>query len=759
MTAKQKTSLRIALYCIVFAVCMIAIYRWSGGFHHLRAKGHSPVTQTRQALPGPDEIAQLPRDGGPEFNRLIFEKSPYLLQHARNPVDWFPWGAEAFQLAKRLDKPVFLSVGYSTCHWCHVMEHESFQDEEVAALMNKYFVCIKVDREERPDIDNVYMTVTQAMTGSGGWPMTIVMTPEKRPFFAGTYYPKEGRYNRPGMMQLVPRLGEAWRTQREKVLESAEEIIAALKQYSGGSPGEPMGEAVLHEAFRQQKYRYDRTHGGFGRSPTFRPKFPTPHNLSYLLRYWKRTGNQEALDMVEYTLTRMRIGGMWDHVGFGTHRYSTDQKWLLPHFEKMLYDQAMLSIANVEAYQATGKEKYARTAREIFTYVLRDMTSPEGGFYSAEDADSEGVEGKFYVFKPDEIIEILGEEEGQFFNEIFNIVEGGNFVEEAARHRTGDSIPHLQNELMDLAADFKLTEEELSDRVEAARAKVFEVREKRIHPYKDDKILTDWNGLMIAAFSKGGRALNDARYTDAAKKAADFVLKELTDDEGRLLKRYRQGGGLPAHLEDYAFLTWGLLELYEACFDVRYLKEAIRLTDFMLEHFWDEKECGLFITSDEGEKLIVRSKDIYDGARPSGNSVATLNLLRLGRITANSEYEKKADEIIRAFSGKTRTSPLGHSQLMIAVDFAVGPSFEVVVAGDPAGADTMAMLRAIRKEFIPKKVVVMRPDDGGEITELAPYTKEQESKNGAATAYVCQDFACKLPTTNIRDMLKSLGVE
>ncbi|MDA0841659.1 MAG: thioredoxin domain-containing protein [Planctomycetota bacterium] len=756
MTAKKKLLLRISIYLIVFVGCMTAIYRWSGGFHHMRAKGHQPMPETRQALPSPEEIAKLPKDGGPEFNRLIFEKSPYLLQHARNPVNWFPWGDEAFQLAKEQDKAVFLSVGYSTCHWCHVMEHESFEDEEVAELMNNYFVCIKVDREERPDIDNVYMTVTQVMTNSGGWPMTIVMTPDKKPFFAGTYFPKEIRYGRAGMMQIVPRLGEAWKNQRETVLESSEKIVAALTQHSGGSPGEAMGESVLQEAFRQQKYRYDRTHGGFGQ----KPKFPTPHNLSYLLRYWKRTGNQEALDMVEYTLIRMRLGGMWDHVGFGTHRYSTDQKWLLPHFEKMLYDQAMLSIANVEAFQATGKKKFAQTAEEIFIYVLRDMTSPEGGFYSAEDADSEGVEGKFYVFKPEEIIEILGEEEGQFFNAIFNIVEGGNFVEEASGHNPGDNIPHLRNELKNLTSDFKMSEEQLRERVETARAKVFKVREKRIHPYKDDKILTDWNGLMIAALSKGGRALNEPKYTQAAKKAADFVLKELTDDEGRLLKRYRLGsGGLPAHLEDYAYLTWGLLELYEACFDVRYLKEAIRLTDFMLAHFWDGLEGGLFLTSDEGEELIVRSKDIYDGARPSGNSVATLNLLRLGRITTNPEYEKKAEGIIRAFSGSVASSPLGHSQLMIAVDFAVGPAFEVIVAGDPSSADTKEMLQAIRKVFLPNKVVVLRPDQGGEITKLAPYTEEQESKNGAATAYVCQNFACKLPTTDIKEVLKSLGVK
>ena len=710
----------------------------------------------RKSLPSAEEISQLPADGGPEFNRLIFEASPYLLQHARNPVDWYPWGEDAFEKAKREDKPVFLSVGYSTCHWCHVMEHESFEDEEVAALMNQHFVSVKVDREERPDIDNVYMTVTQALTGSGGWPMTVVMTPDKRPFFAGTYFPKGGRYGRPGMMQLVPALGKAWKEERQEALESAAHITDALGRYTGGSPGEGLGAEVLHQAFALMRQRYDSSHGGFAQ----KPKFPTPHNLSFLLRFWKRTGKKEALAMVEKTLTAMRLGGVYDQIGFGTHRYSTDREWLLPHFEKMLYDQAMVAIANIEAFQATGRETFAGTAREIFSYVLRDMTSDEGGFFSAEDADSEGVEGKFYLWEAKQIIELLGREEGELFNKVFSIVVDGNFTEESTGHKTGDNIPHLEKHLSEIADDLGLEERKLRSRLEVSRKKLFNEREKRVHPFKDDKILTDWNGLMIAALSKGGRALNRPDYTAAASRAADFVLEKLTSDNGRLLKRYRRGqAGLPAHLEDYAFLVWGLIDLYEASFETKYLEEAIRLTDLMLEHFWDEKEGGLFLTADDSEELLVRSKDIYDGAIPSGNSVAALNLLRLGRITAKTEYEEKAEGIFKAFSGSIAKSPAGNSQLLIAVDFAVGPSYEIVISGAAEADDTANMLEAIRRRFIPNKVVLLRPKEAAEdgILKLAPYTGNQASLNGHATAYVCQNFACKAPTTDVQDMLDALG--
>ncbi len=716
----------------------------------------SGSSATRPALPTPDQIAKLPKDGGPKFNRLIFEKSPYLLQHAMNPVDWHPWGEEAFEAARREDKPVFLSVGYSTCHWCHVMERESFENEEVAALMNKHFISVKVDREERPDIDNVYMAVTQGMTGSGGWPMTVVMTPDKEPYFAATYIPKNRRFGRPGMMQLVPELGNAWETDRKNVTTVAKRVVEFLAQANAPAPGEGLDVKTLDEAFQQLAGRYDAERGGFGSTP----KFPTPHNLSFLLRYYKRTGNKQALEMVEKTLTAMRLGGVYDQVGFGTHRYSTDAVWLLPHFEKMLYDQALLAMACVEAFQVTGKAGYAQTAKEIFTYVLRDMTSPEGGFFSAEDADSEGHEGKFYVWEPQQIREILGEKEADLYISVFNIVEGGNFVEEATRRKTGESIPHLSKPLAEIAADLERSEADLRERLDVARGKLFDARERRIHPLKDDKILTDWNGLMIAALARAGQALDEPTYVAAAKRAADFLLKNLRRGDGRLFKRYRQNeAGLTGHLDDYAFTVMGLLDLYEATFEVRYLQEAIALNDTMLAHFWDEKDGGLFMTADDAEKLLVRSKVIYDGAIPSGNSVAALNLQRLERITTNDDYKAKAEAIMKVFSGTVSQVPSGHTQLMTALDFAVGPSLEIVICGDPAGADTAQMLSTLRHPFIPNKVVILRPPDGPEaeaITKIASYTEMQTSRGGAATAYVCEDFTCKMPTTNVQVMLSSM---
>ncbi len=708
----------------------------------------------RKPLPSPEELKKLPPDGGPEYNRLVFEKSPYLLQHAANPVDWYPWGEEAFERARREDKPIFLSIGYSTCHWCHVMEKESFEDPEVAALLNESFVCIKVDREERPDIDQIYMAVCQAMTGSGGWPLTIVMTPDKKPFFAGTYFPKYSRAGRIGMMDLVPRLAEIWRTQRDKIEETTQQVVSFLQQTAASAPGDDLGEPILNQAFHQFSSRFDETNGGFGSAP----KFPSPHNLTFLLRYWHRTGEDQALHMVERTLQKMRLGGVFDHVGFGFHRYSTDAYWLLPHFEKMLYDQAMLAMAYVEAYQATHNETYAQTAREIFTYVLRDMTSPDGGFYSAEDADSEGEEGLFYLWTPEELREVLGKKEADFVIQLFNVEEGGNFVEEASGQKTGRNILHLEKPLAEYAEEMGTSPEQLARRWEKARQKLFEVREKRVHPLKDDKILTDWNGLMIAALAKGAAALDEPSYAEAAAKAARFVLERLRDPEGRLLKRYRQGeAGLPAHVDDYAFLVWGLLELYESTFEVAFLEHALELNDRMLREFWDEQNGGLFFAADTLDDLLVRNKEIYDGAIPSGNSVAALNLVRLGRLTERPELEEKAGAIVRAFAQQVERAPIGFTQLLSAVDFLLGPSFEVVIAGDPDRRDTRDMLHALHQTYFPNKVVLLRPEaDDAPIVTIASFTKAQKSLNGKATAYVCQNYACKLPTTDVQEMLSLL---
>ena len=710
----------------------------------------------RKPIPAPEMIAKLPPDGGSDFNRLVFEKSPYLLQHAGNPVDWYPWGEEAFAAAKKQDKPVFLSIGYTTCHWCHVMERESFEDKEVGKLLSKHFICVKVDREERPDIDAVYMTVTQQMTGSGGWPMTVIMTPDKRPFFAGTYFPKESRPGRPGLKQLIYGLSGAWKDDREQVFKVAEEVTRFLEQASAGAPGDPLTAALLDKTFSQLQTRYDSVHGGFGRNP----KFPTSHQLSFLVRYWKRSGKTEALDMVEHTLRRIRLGGIYDHVGLGVHRYSTDRIWLLPHFEKMLYDQAILAQAALDTYQATGKQEYANLVKELLSYVLRDMTASTGGFFSAEDADSEGEEGKFYVWKPDEILQILGKVRGERFCQIYNIVKGGNFRDEATGDATGGSIPHLTKSIDSISADYKLTPSVLRNELEEDRNKLFAARKKRIHPQKDDKVLTDWNGLMIATMARAGTVLGDELYIKAARRAADFVLGTLRREDGRLLKRYRDhSAGLPAHLEDYAFLIYGLLNLYEATFEANYLEEAIDLNDLALKHFWDAKDGGFFMTADDGEKLLVRHKEIYDGAIPSGNSIAAMNLLRIARMTGRSELENKALAVMSAFSLDVERNPSAYTQLMQALDFAVGPSIEVVVAGELAKSQTQALVKALHKDFIPNKVILHRPPgENASIVKIAPYTENQEPDvDGATLVYICRNYACKKPVSAVNALQQILA--
>ncbi|MEX2722881.1 MAG: thioredoxin domain-containing protein [Candidatus Freyarchaeota archaeon] len=698
-------------------------------------------------------MVDMPAERRP--NRLISQKSPYLLQHAYNPVDWYPWGEEAFEKAKREDKPIFLSIGYSTCHWCHVMEKESFEDPEVARLMNETFVSIKVDREERPDIDNVYMMVCQMMTGSGGWPLTIIMTPSGKPFFAGTYIPKESRFGLTGMKSLIPRIKEFWEKRREEVENSAEQIIASIKSASRETAGEDLAEEILHRCYENLYDVFDEQNGGFG----YGRKFPAPHNLYFLLRYWKRTGDGWPLKMVEKTLQAMRLGGIYDHVGFGFHRYSVDSKWLVPHFEKMLYDQALLVLAYIEAYQATGKLVYAQTAQEVLTYVLRDMVSPEGGFYSAEDADSEGEEGKFYLWGEEEIRQILSREEAEAVIKIYNISKEGNFEEEASRRKTGKNILHLKKPLPEIFLELRRPLEETLKLLENARQKLFQEREKRVHPLKDDKILTNWNGLMIAALAKAAQVLEKPEYLDAAKRAADFILGKMRKEEGRLYHRYREGeAAILGFLDDYAFLIYGLIELYEANFEVKYLREAINLTGEMIKLFWDEMNGGFYFTASDAENVLIRNKEIYDGAYPSGNSIAMLDLLLLSRLAANPEYEEKAAQLVRAFSRTVSRNPLGHTQLMVGLDFALGPSYEVVIVGNTHTNDTKTMLRALREKFVPNKVVIFVPSDekSPEITSIAEFTKNQESIEGKATAYVCQNLACKFPTTDVGKMLELL---
>ena len=685
-------------------------------------------------------------------NRLIHEKSPYLLQHAYNPVNWYPWGDEAFERAQVEDKPIFLSIGYSTCHWCHVMERESFEDPEVAKMLNELVISIKVDREERPDLDHIYMMVCQLLTGSGGWPLNIIMTPEKKPYFAGTYIPKHTRLGRTGIVDLIPRLAQVWTEQRDDVNDSAEKIVTALKSVDRDNQEGELDEAALHMTLQQLVERFDEKHGGFGEAP----KFPTPHNLLFLLRHWKRTGDRKALDMVEKTLMDIQRGGIHDHVGFGFHRYATDQTWLVPHFEKMLYDQAFLVIAYVEAYQATGQKAYEETARNVLTYVLRDMTDSEGGFYSAEDADSEGVEGEFYVWSEEEIRGILPPEEADLIIKVFNIEKDGNFLDESAKTRTGANILHLQKSLPEIALDLKISKQEIQNRWTAARRKLFTVREKRIHPYKDDKVLTDWNGLMIAALAKASAAFGEPQYAEAAAKAVGFVFEQLRKPDGRLMHRYRDGdAAIHGNLDDYAFLIWGLIELYEATFDARHLEAALELNELMLKHFWDEKGGGLYFSPDYGEALIVRKKEFYDEAVPSGNAVAMWNMLRLGRITANPRLEKRGVEIGRAFSKAVKQFPSAYTQFMVALDFAVGPCYEVVIVGQPEAKDTKEMLKALAGCFTPNVVALLRPAvKSAEIDSLADYLTSYESLNGKATAYVCTNFACNAPTTDVGKMLE-----
>jgi uncharacterized protein YyaL (SSP411 family) len=692
------------------------------------------------------------KEGG---NHLKLEKSPYLLQHVNNPVDWYPWGDAAFKKAKKEDKPIFLSIGYSTCHWCHVMAHESFEDPEVAGLMNGVFVSVKVDREERPDVDGAYMTAAQIMTGSGGWPLTIIMTPDKKPFFAATYIPKVSMYGRVGMMDLIPRVNHLWKNQREKALGTAEELTGQLNKISAPTSGKTLGKEILESAMGQLTGLFDALKGGFSHAP----KFPTPHNLLFLLRYWKRTNDRAAVSMVTKTLLEMRKGGLFDHVGFGFHRYSTDEGWLVPHFEKMLYDQAMLVMAYSEAYQATKMDEFKETANEVLTYVLGNMQSREGGFYSAEDADSEGVEGKFYVWSEGEIREVLSAEESELIIRVFNVDGEGNFLEEASREKSGKNILHLKETLAEISGELGIPLNELKARVEELRRKLFKAREKRVHPGLDDKILTDWNGLMIAALAVAARALNEKKYAGAAGGAADFILSKALTPDGRLLHRYKDGeAGINGFLEDYAFLGWGLLELYESTFDPAYLGHSIELTLQMIDHFWDREGGGFFHTPDDGEELLIRKKDVYDGATPSGNSVALLNLLRLSRLTANIEFDEKANELIKAFSSSVSKSPAAYSHFMAGVDFVVGPSHEVVIVGGEGNEDTLEMVKALRGEYQPNKVVLFKSSDEGKpgVASVAEFTKDYIAIDGKATAYVCSNYSCKSPTTDPEEMRRLL---
>ncbi len=692
-------------------------------------------------------------------NRLISEKSPYLLQHAYNPVDWYPWSSEAFKKAADEDKPVFLSIGYSTCHWCHVMENESFENAEVARLLNDAFVCIKVDREERPDLDSIYMKVCQQLIGSGGWPLHIIMTPDKKPFFAATYIPRESRFGQTGMKELIPKVKELWTSRRNILLESAVEVTESLRQIeksSNGASAEELGASTLDEAYIQLSQSFDENNGGFGNAP----KFPSPHNLTFLLRYWKRTSDPKALEMVRRTLEAMEQGGIYDQLGFGFHRYSTDAKWLVPHFEKMLYDQAMLAMAYTEAYEATRDENLKQIAREIITYVLRDMTDSGGGFYSAEDADTEGEEGKFYTWTEEEIRLQLSADEADLAIEIFGVEKEGNFNDPMSGKRTGKNILHVNKSPAQIALEMRISLADVQNRLDQVRNKLFGVRQKRVHPRRDDKILVDWNGLMIAALSKASQVFDEPEYAIAAKKAVDFILKNMRDSQNRLYHRYREGEAkVTGFLTDYAFFIWGLVELNETVFDAEYLEQAVELTEILLKHFWDEQRGGFYLTPDDAEFTLVRDREIYDGALPSGNSVACLNLIRLAHMTGVIQYEQKAAQLIRSFANDVSRAPSGCTQLMSALDFAVGPSCEVILVGDPDKADTKRMMEVLRSRFVPRKVVLLHSSLAQRrgTRFLGAFAQALTSEGGKATAYICCNRVCNPPTTDPDKMMELIG--
>jgi len=698
--------------------------------------------------------ASTPRQSAPK-NHLAGEKSPYLLQHAGNPVDWYPWGDEAFARAATESKPIFLSIGYATCHWCHVMERESFADEAVARQMNETFINIKVDREERPDIDQVYMTVCQMMTGGGGWPLTIIMTPDRQPFFAATYIPRESRFGRIGMLELVPRVRELWQTDRARAHASARQILDHLRQQDRPQDPGALDAAAVGAAFDQLAARYDPVNGGFGDAP----KFPSPHNLVFLTRFWRSTGNQRALEMVEHTLERMRLGGIYDHIGFGFHRYSTDAEWLVPHFEKMLYDQAMLLASYTEAWQATSNPLFERTVREIVTYVVRDMTSPEGAFFSAEDADSEGEEGRFYLWTTDETREVLRAQDATFAADLWNMSADGNYTDEIVGGRTGRNILHREVSGRGSSNPSIPPDDMFDARLENIRAQLFAVRDRRLHPLKDDKVLADWNGLMAAALARAGSVFGEPEWIRAAERAVAFVTDTVTTASGRLLHRYRDGeAAVPAFLDDHVFLTTAMLELYDATFDPDYLARALALQETTVELFWDDERGGFFYAAGDNEDLLVRQKEIYDGAIPSGNSTAADNLVRLAHLTGVVEHLDRAHQLFAAFAADATRLPSAHTQLMSAFLRASGTSVEVVVAGAPEAADTTELLAVLKDSYRPHMAVVLAPPGaaGNVLRELAPFTANHLPVDGKAAAYVCRDFSCRLPTTDPEELAELL---
>ncbi|OHB81160.1 MAG: hypothetical protein A2Z38_01220 [Planctomycetes bacterium RBG_19FT_COMBO_48_8] len=675
-------------------------------------------------------------------NGLIDQTSPYLLQHAHNPVNWLPWGSKAFERAQKENKPIFLSIGYSTCHWCHVMEHESFENEQIAKIMNEHFVSIKVDREQRPDVDEIYMNAVVMMTGSGGWPLSVFLTPEGKPFYGGTYFPPSDAYGRPGFERILLSVAEAWKNRRQELMGSAAKMSELLQSQAGLTDKSNLSPDILDDTFVSFQNSFDAVNGGFGTAP----KFPQPANLSMLLSYWHRTADNQALNMVEKTLGTMADGGIYDHIGGGFHRYATDVQWLVPHFEKMLYDQALLSKVYLEAYQITKQERYAQIAREIFDYVLRDMRDPAGGFYSAEDADSEGMEGTFYLWDPEQTAPVLDEEQARLFNACYGVTNAGNFDE-------GKTILNITNSMDQLEQEFRKDQVAIENILKTARTRVFKERAKRIRPHRDEKIITAWNGLMISSLAYGGAVLEEEKYIEAARRSAEFILSTLHKN-GRLMRYYRDGQVVEkAFLDDYAFTAMGMLDLYEATFDVKWLIEAKSLCNQMIELFADTEKGGFFLAGKDGDKLIARTKPGSDGAIPSGNSVAALVLLKLGRLTMDQHFTELGGGVLETFSQWLEQSPAYSSAMLRALDFRLGPTQEIIIAGNANSPDVKQMLKLMRGIFLPNAVVLLHEPDKADsaLYNTVPFIKNQTAIEGKATAYLCENYVCKKPVNNVAE--------
>ncbi|MBA3632252.1 MAG: thioredoxin domain-containing protein [Acidobacteria bacterium] len=673
-------------------------------------------------------------------NRLIKETSPYLLQHAYNPVDWYAWGEEAFAKAKAEDKPVLISIGYSACHWCHVMEHESFEDEETARLMNENFVNIKIDLEERPDVDQIYMTFVQLTSGHGGYPLNVFLTPDKLPFFGGTYFPPVNRYNMPSFQRVLLSIAETWRERRDELLHSANEVLGEIRRVGlTDATGAELSKDQLDSALQSFVKYFDAANGGFGGAP----KFPPPMSLEFLLRYYKRTGSENALEMVKKTCTKMAHGGIYDQLGGGFHRYTVDAIWLTPHFEKMLYDNAQLARIYLHLFQVTKDEFYKRIAVETLEYVRREMLDKKGGFYTAQDADSEGVEGKFFVWTPEEVTEILGETDAQIFNFYYDVSEDGNFEEK--------NILNVKNSIAETAEALKISAEKLKKVLERGREKLFTTREKRIKPFRDEKVLTAWNGLMLATFSEASAILENQDYLEIARKNADFILENLQKD-GYLLRSWKDGEAkLNAYLEDYANFADGLIELFQVSGEVKYLKEAKRVADLLITEFWDEEGGAFFFTASNHEELLVRSKDFYDNATPSGNSAAADVLLKLSHLVGDEKYERFAVAVLRLVAPQIRRYPQAFGRSLSVLEFYLYSTKEIVILGEKGNE----LEREVWNTFLPNKVLVLA-ENAEENAEFIPLLQERKMIDEKPTVYVCENFTCQKPVTAAKELKEQL---